>query len=192
MNLWLRLLWLLLTAPLRPRLAMPGDVSVLTLRVLPNDLDLSLHMNNGRYLAIMDLGRIDLLIRSGLAGAAWRKRWTPVANTVLIRFRRELRGFVRYRLETRVVGWQAESFLIAQTFVFAGGKRDGHVAARALIKGGLYDRKARRYIPLAEMMATIGISAENPAPTADIDAFLAADDAMREAGRARPRGEESV
>lgn len=183
MNLWLRLLWLFLVAPFRPRLSLPGEISVLTLRVLPNDLDLSLHMNNGRYLAIMDLGRLDLLLRSGLGGAVWRNGWTPVANAALVRFRRELRLFDRYRLETRVVGWLDEAVLIAQTFVFAAGERTGQVAARALFKGALYDRAARRYVPVAEMMELIGASAVSPAPPADVEAFLAADHAMREAGR---------
>jgi acyl-CoA thioesterase FadM len=183
MNLWLRLLWLFLTAPFRPRLSLPGEASVLALRVLPNDLDLSLHMNNGRYLAIMDLGRLDLLLRSGLGGAVWRKGWTPVANAALVRFRRELRPFDRYRLETRVVGWLDAAVLIEQTFVFAAGEREGQVAARALFKGALYDRAARRYVPVAEMMELIGASAVSPAPPADVEAFLAADHAMREAGR---------
>jgi acyl-CoA thioesterase FadM len=185
MNLWLRLVWLLLTAPFRPRLTLPGEVSRIALRVLPNDLDLSLHMNNGRYLAVMDLGRLDLLIRSGLGGAVWRNGWTPVANAALIRFRRELRLFERYWLETRVVGWLDEAALIEQTFVFAAGEREGQVAARALFKGALYDRASRRYVPIAEMMATIGVSAASPPPSADLDAFLAADRAMREAGRAQ-------
>ena len=185
MNLWLRLIWLLLTSPFRPRLSVPGDVSVLTLRVLPNDLDLSLHMNNGRYLAVMDLGRLDLILRSGLGGAVWRNGWTPIANAALIRFRRELRLFARYRLETRVVGWQDEIVLIEQTFVFADGARAGQIAARALFKGGLYDRKAQRYVPVAEMMRTIGASVESPPPSAETDAFLAADAAMRDAGRSR-------
>jgi acyl-CoA thioesterase FadM len=185
MNLWLRLLWLLLSAPFRPRLSVPSEASVLALRVLPNDLDLSLHMNNGRYLAIMDLGRIDLLLRSGLGGAVWRNGWTPIANAALIRFRRELRAFARYRLETRVVGWQDEVVLIEQTFVFAEGPRAGQVAARALFKGGLYDRTAQRYVPVAEMMELLGASAESPAPSAEVDAFLSADAALREAGRSR-------
>lgn len=187
MNLWLRLLWLFATAPFRPRLVMPADVSVLALRVLPNDLDLSLHMNNGRYLAVMDLGRLDLLIRSGLGRAVWRNGWTPVANAALIRFRRELRVFVRYRLETRVVGWQEQAVLIEQTFFFADGKREGQVAARALFKGALYDREGGRYVPVAQMMEEIGASAASPSLPAEMEAFLAADRAMREAGReARP------
>src|SRR6185503_3961101 len=34
--------------------------SNLSLRVWPNDLDLNIHVNNGRYLTLMDLGRMDL------------------------------------------------------------------------------------------------------------------------------------
>ncbi|MDC0434241.1 thioesterase family protein [bacterium] len=34
--------------------------------VLPNDLDLTMHMNNGRYLTICDFNRVDLFVRSGL------------------------------------------------------------------------------------------------------------------------------
>ncbi len=185
MNLWLRLIWLLLSAPFRARLSLPGGVSALTFRVLPNDLDLSLHMNNGRYLAVMDLGRLDILIRSGLGGAVWRNGWTPVANAALIRFRRELRAFARYRLETRVIGWHEQAILLEQTFVFASGDREGQVAARALFKGALYDRKSQRYVPVEDIMATIGVSAESPLPSADLEAFLAADHAMREAGRSQ-------
>ncbi|WP_295559167.1 thioesterase family protein [uncultured Hyphomicrobium sp.] len=183
MNLWLRLLWLFLTAPFRPRLAAPTDVSVLTLRVLPNDLDLSLHMNNGRYLAVMDLGRLDLLLRSGLGSAVWRNSWTPVANAAIIRFRRELRALDRFRLETRVVAWQEQAVLIEQRFVFAGGERDGQVSARALFKGALYDRKARRYVAVSEMMQEIGASIESPPLPEEFETFLAADRSMREAGR---------
>lgn len=183
MNLWLRLLWLLLSAPLRPRIAAPADISALTFRVLPNDLDLSLHMNNGRYLAIMDLGRLDLLIRTGLGRAVWRHGWTPVANAAVIRFRRELRAFDRYRLETRVSAWLDQAVLLEQTFVFAGGEREGQVAARALFKGALYDRGARRYVPVSELMKAIGVDTPSPSLSAELDAFLAADRAMREAGR---------
>ena len=35
-------------------------------RVLPTDLDVNLHMNNGRFLQIMDLARIDWLLRTGI------------------------------------------------------------------------------------------------------------------------------
>jgi acyl-CoA thioesterase FadM len=183
MNLWLRLIWLFLTSPFRPRLSLPAETSVLAFRVMPHDLDLSLHMNNGRYLQIMDLGRLDLLIRSGMGGTVVRNGWTPIANAAVARFRRELRLFDAYRLETRIVGWLEQAFLIEQTFVFANGERAGQVAARAIFKGALYDRKDRRYVPVAHLMDLIGVDAPAPPRTPDVEAFLATDSAMREATR---------
>jgi acyl-CoA thioesterase FadM len=183
MNLWFRLIWLLLTARLKRPLTLPSEASVLTFRVMPHDLDPSLHMNNGRYLAIMDLGRIDLLIRSGIGRAVWRNSWTPVANAAIIRFRRELRIFTRYRLETRILSWSDQAVIISQSFVFAGGEREGQVAARAIFKGAIYDRKAHRYVPVADLMKTVGLATPSPPLTAEVEAFLAADRLMREAGR---------
>jgi len=48
-NLYLRLLLTIFKALWAPRIK-PGDSIELRLRVLPNDLDLNGHMNNGRYL----------------------------------------------------------------------------------------------------------------------------------------------
>ena len=69
MNLWLRVLWVWLRAKFGAKLGMPSGTSCVELIVLPNDLDTNLHMNNGRYLTLMDLGRLDLFVRSGLLAA---------------------------------------------------------------------------------------------------------------------------
>lgn len=135
MNLWLRLLWYLMTAARRGRLAMPEQPSELVFRVWPTDLDVFLHMNNGRYLTIMDLGRTDLIVRSGLWRAMRAHGWTPIASTILVRFRREMRLFDKFRLQTRLVAWSEESVVIEHRFVLIGGKNAGQVSARALFKG---------------------------------------------------------
>jgi len=57
---------------LRSRRASPlgsTDVGRMTFRVVPTDLDVLGHMNNGVYFSLMDLGRIDLMIRTG----AWKR-----------------------------------------------------------------------------------------------------------------------
>ena len=65
MNLYLRLLFLLLGIwRLPPRGLLEASRAVF--RVLPNDCDMNLHMNNGRYLSFMDLGRVHLMAQSGL------------------------------------------------------------------------------------------------------------------------------
>lgn len=41
------------------------DESVLNLRVLPNDVDIT-KITDDRYIALMDLGRMDIIFRTGL------------------------------------------------------------------------------------------------------------------------------
>jgi acyl-ACP thioesterase len=53
MNLWLRVLHLLITSFFRPKLDPVRDVSRLKFRVWLHDLDMSLHMNNGRYWSLI-------------------------------------------------------------------------------------------------------------------------------------------
>jgi acyl-CoA thioesterase FadM len=176
MNLWFRLFWLLFSARLRSVLILPGDASQLNFRVWPHDLDISVHMNNGRYLELMDLGRTDIMLRSGLWREVWKNKWTPIASAVSIRFRRELRPFQKFQLETRLVCWEAALVVMEQTFVIKGGPRDGQIAARALFKGGLYDRGSKAFVPTQQLMQMIGVSAVSPVPTAEVEAFLRADD----------------
>jgi acyl-CoA thioesterase FadM len=179
MKLWFRLIGYLFGMGWRDGLLLPGAASVLRFRAWPADLDVSLHVNNGRYLTLMDIGRLDLMVRSGLWRAVRRHRWTPIASNVLIRFRREIRLFQRFRIETRLVTWDATNVVIEQVFVLEGGERDGQIAARALFKGGIYDRSKRAFVPISRLMEETGASEEAPAPTPEVAAFLAADDTLR-------------
>ena len=184
MNLWLRLLWLLLTPRRRGHLVLPAEPSTLYFRVWPHDLDPSMHLNNGRYLTLMDLGRLDILARSGLLREVWRRKWTPIASAISIRFRRELCTWQKFRLETRLLCWDASNDVIEQTFWIEGGPRNGQVAARALFKGGLYDRRDKKFVEIARLMTLTGVSAISPAPTAGVAAFLRADAEMKVQGKA--------
>jgi acyl-CoA thioesterase FadM len=195
MNLWIRFLWLLIATAWRPTLDPRTATSRLMFRVLPNDLDINMHMNNGRYLTIMDLGRIDLVLRSGLGRAIWKNNWAPTLGAVVIRYRQELRPFERYRLETRLSAWSESVAVMEATFVVASGPRRGRVAARALVKAGFYDRKKRTQIPVRRLVAELGLTgAESASPplTPEIEAFLAADSALRRQLPARDKSDVQV
>ena len=75
------------------------------LRVWPNDLDLNFHVNNGRYLSLADLGRIDYFIRSGLFELARRERAFPIVGDAIAKFRRDMKLFECFEIETRMLGW---------------------------------------------------------------------------------------
>jgi acyl-CoA thioesterase FadM len=53
----------------------------------------------------MDLGRTDIMIRSGLWRPILRNGRVPVVGAGQIRFRRELKPFQAFRMETRIVTW---------------------------------------------------------------------------------------
>lgn len=179
MNLWLRLIHLIIAGFFRPKLDPVRDVSRLTFRVWPHDLDTSLHMNNGRYWTLMDLGRTDIMIRSGLWRAIYRHGWVPVVSAGKIRFRRELRLFQAFTLESRIVTW-AEGWVVIEHRLISRS-RDGRpiLAAIALVRAGLYDRKAKSFIPVQRMFQEIGIHAEAPEATPEVAAFLAAEEALK-------------
>jgi acyl-CoA thioesterase FadM len=155
MNLILRLLVVLFSSWFRPRLHVL-DESVLTLRVWPTDLDLNGHMNNGRYLTVMDLGRFDLIIRTGLGRVVARRRWSPLVASATIRFRKSLRPFARYQLRSRIVCWDEKWFFLEQRF-----ERVGELVATGLVKG-LF-RGACGSVPSADVLDALSLAVPSPA-----------------------------
>ena len=79
MNLFLRLAWLMVTARFRPRCDMLGPCRT-RFRVWLTDLDVLGHVNNGVYLSLMDLGRVDLLLRSGVLAKVRARGWQRPAT----------------------------------------------------------------------------------------------------------------
>ena len=74
------------------------------MRIWPNDLDTNAHVNNGRYLTLMDLGRFDLMTQCGLVSTVLRNRWFPIAGGVMVRFERPLHVFEKNTLKSCIVG----------------------------------------------------------------------------------------
>src|SRR3989338_9015257 len=111
MNLFFRLLRLALSLPFKKKLS-AMDHSELRFRVLPNDLDIYGHMNNGRYLTLMDLGRMDWIWRTGLDRVTRKNRWNPLVASSTIRYKKSLRLWETFSLHTRIIGWDDKWFFI--------------------------------------------------------------------------------
>jgi acyl-CoA thioesterase FadM len=110
------------------------DEDRLRMHVWPNDIDFNLHLNNARYLNIMDYARIHLLARTRLLDRIIRWRWQPMVGAVWITYRRSLPVFSAFELTSRLVCWDERWFYIEQTF----GGREG-LAAVGWVKGILRD-----------------------------------------------------
>ena len=108
----------------------------LRMRVWPNDIDINMHMNNARYLSVMDYARTHLLARTGLLGHILRSRWRPLVGAVWITYRRSLPLFSKFELTSRLVCWDEKWFYIEQTFAGHEG-----LAAVGWVKGMLRDAR---------------------------------------------------
>ena len=74
MSLYFRLFWTWLRARFKSPIQM-GETIELVMRVWPNDLDINGHMNNGRYLTIIDLMPVEYFVRTGFARVMLRQGW---------------------------------------------------------------------------------------------------------------------
>ena len=154
MNLWLRLLWLLWRLRSVQQRGL-FEESRLQFRVLPHDCDINLHMNNGRYLSFMDLGRVHLTAQAGLLREAWRRRWMPVLAAAEIAFIRSLEPFDSFELVTRLLTWDDKYVYLEQCF-----ERDGELCAHACVKGLFLSRGVR--VPNAELVKLAGYEGAPP------------------------------
>jgi len=147
------------------------DVSRLNGRVWPTDIDELRHMNNGVYLSLLDHARIDLLLRSG----AWQKLRAggvyPVVTTQTITYRRSLRVWQRFVIESRIVGYDERAVFVEQRFVV-----DGEIWARAFVSGRfLRDRGGA--VPMGEIGELTGVDVTE-LPAADWMLRWSADTAL--------------
>ncbi|HUH53697.1 MAG TPA: acyl-CoA thioesterase, partial [Microbacteriaceae bacterium] len=104
MYMFFRLLSVIIRQRRKQRLNI-WDTSRTPFRVLPSDLDLLGHMNNSKYLSLMDLGRMDLMIRSGYAKKMQGLGWYPVVAAQTISYRRSLNPWVKFDLYSKVLGF---------------------------------------------------------------------------------------
>lgn len=185
MNLLFRMLRLLATFWLRAKLTSPKDLSVIRYRVLPTDIDMNIHMTNGRYLSIADLGRMDLALRSGIAKHVAKNGWAPIVTYNAVLFRRELRIWQRFDLESRLIYWDDEIQIFEHAYRMVGGAFDGQIASVVLSAAAFYDRKEKAFVPAERLFDLLGITPDSPPMTARIERFISSYKAFKD--DARPR-----
>ncbi len=157
MSILIRFLWVVITGYFKPRLGF-CEPSTLGQIVWPIDLDTNIHMNNSRYLAVMDLGRIDWFFRAGGMKMMHRERMSPIVGGCMVRFRRSLGPFQRFELKTRMLGWDERWIYFEQIM----HSKDG-IACMAVQRTGF--TKAGKLVAPSEISRLIGYhGADLPAP----------------------------
>lgn len=128
----------------------PTGISRIRVTTLPTDLDVLRHMNNGRYLSLFDLGRWDLLTRTGMADAMRQHGWYGVVSAETVTFRKSLELWQRFDIESRLLGHDDKTIYLEHRAVV-----DGEIYARAIIRSRMLKR-AGGTLSHKELFAAIG------------------------------------
>lgn len=170
MNLYFRLIFTLLRAWRLPLFAV-GTTLERKFRVLPNDIDINGHMNNGRYMTVVDLMLMEYFVRIGFAGVLIKQGWKPMSGGSFITYRRGLKPFQTYRLRYKIDA--CDEYWNYMRFEFLDGEKlcaSGYMKGAAVGKGGL--------IPNATSYAELRIPVlPNPVPEA-VQHWLSAEKAV--------------
>lgn len=175
MNLYFRLLRVILVSILSfrrgRRITFPNGASQLWFRAFPFDCDLNGHMTQSRYAAFSDLGRLDWAILMGLGSIIRQKNWAAMAAGIHIEFRREIKPFERFRMETRFLGWSGSNALCEHLY-YVVREGEEQLSARALARVGFYSRSEKRFIPGEEIAVLLGGPGQSPEMEQAEAAFL--------------------
>ncbi|HXP96475.1 MAG TPA: thioesterase family protein [Telmatospirillum sp.] len=152
----IRLLRVIIASLFAERLE-PFAESVLAFRVMPADIDINLHMNNARYLAMMDLGRWDFILRTGFWRHVLKDKMQPVIGGAVVRFRRPLQPFQPFVLRTRQITWD-ERWLYLEQHI----ESDGLLVCSAQVRAAFL--QGNRTVPPAMVAALVGAGPTPPPP----------------------------
>jgi len=113
MFIMLRMVYAVIYQLFNKKPASAYDAVSLPLCVMPWDCDLNFHINNGRYLSIMDVARAQLYLAAGIVPTMFRQKWTPVVTSAHLLYRRSVNIFEKYALTSQFVG-RTDKFLVVE------------------------------------------------------------------------------
>ena len=142
MNLYLRLLFIIFGARKRDVITTEQLHNEINTIVMPTDLDLNLHMNNGRYLTLCDFNRVDLFVRSGLAKLMMKNGWAPIVAEHTMTYIKPLAVFEKITVSMEITHWDDKFFYATHEFL-----RKGKKVAEGTSKSLVISKKDGRLAP---------------------------------------------
>ena len=131
--------------------------------VLPSDIDAFLHMNNSKYMREFDLCRASMAAEIGFIDIVQKHGGFFAMNAGSIRYRRSMKLFQRYTIETQIVGWDDDSIYMEQRMK----SKNGFVSALLLSKFAVRGITVEKCI--SEMC---GDFVPSPEPSPDMKAWI--------------------
>lgn len=156
MNLFFRRLWVYLRAQLSSQDGAFTDIYSLDFRVWLTDQDAFLHLTNSRYLSFSDLGRLNMLVRSGVWRVLKQRGWEIVICSQTRTIARMLKSPQTFEMACQITGWTDEHIAICHRFQRSDKV---HAEVNTLVQ---VQTRAGVVIPVAELLQQLEVSAPSP------------------------------
>lgn len=138
----------------KPKFSHPFEESSVEMRVYPWDIDIFMELNNGRFLTLMDIGRMDVGIRLNLYSSLAQRGWGLMVGAVSGRFRHRFRPFEKFTLHSRLTHFDERWFYFHQWFVGSTGK----IHASFLVRTAVISKKG--LVPTADVVEELKFEPE--------------------------------
>ncbi len=146
----------------------PLDETVLHLRVRLSDRDIYPELNNGRYYAMMDLGRTHLGQKLGFLQVLKKNKWALVAAGSTGQWRRRILWRQRYELRTRLIHFDERWYYFYQRFM-----RGDVMHASFLLRVGVASKSG--LIPPEQVNTALGHPGIITEPTEWLQSWIASE-----------------
>ena len=150
-----RFFWHLRQARRRPPVG-AWDTTRQSFRVRLRDLDALRHMTNSAYLSVLDLARIELVVRSGAWAGQQRSGIVAVVANQTITYRKSLKWRDRFEIASRLAGVDDKAVYFEHQFTV-----QGEIYAQALGRVRFL-RPGGGAVPISEIMAMVDPASSQP------------------------------
>ena len=111
---YLRLIRVVIQSGLQKKKNLLYEESTINLRVLPQDIDPFMELNNGRYVTLLDLGRFGYGANVKISKFLKANQWSLTIVGTYNEYRFRLRLFQKFILKTKIFGYDEKWFYFFQ------------------------------------------------------------------------------
>ncbi|MCV6593209.1 MAG: acyl-CoA thioesterase [Silicimonas sp.] len=137
-------------------------------RAWPWDTDMFGELNNGRILTLFEFGRWQTTVRMGYLKRLLKGGYSFAVAGISIRYRKRIPTFQRYRMQTRMLGYDGRFFYVEQS-MWQGETCMNQMVMRAATRQG-----GKTILP-PDFLAAMGLPVEAPELPHWVQAWIEAD-----------------
>jgi len=133
---YLRLFRVVIQSGLQKKKNLLYEESTINLRVLPQDIDPFMELNNGRYVTLLDLGRFGYGANVKISKFLKANQWSLTIVGTYNEYRFRLRLFQKFTLKTKISGYDEKWF-----YFFQKAERNNKTHMASVVKFAFTSKK---------------------------------------------------